>query len=145
MLTDNDIARISRRIVDGYAPLAVGTFGSYAIGAARERSDLDIFVIRDTPLPPNARARAVHRLLHGVLHPLDIHVFTPAEFEQTVYENLSFAWVIVRQARVYYWSNEATQALPSFRSLREASSTCRERDAMAEGMTDVQKRSTESK
>jgi predicted nucleotidyltransferase len=118
MLTDNDIVRISRRIVDGYGPLAVGTFGSYAVGAARERSDLDLFVIKDTPLPRNARARAVHRLLHGVLHPLDIHVFTPAEFEETVYENLSFAWVILRQARVYYWSDEATKVLPSFRGLR---------------------------
>ena len=32
MLTENDIVRITRRIVDSYAPLVVGVFGSYAVG-----------------------------------------------------------------------------------------------------------------
>ncbi len=113
MLTENDIARIARRIVAGYAPLVVGTFGSYAVGTARERSDLDLFAIKETPLPSGARTRAVHRLLHGVLHPLDVHVFTPAEFEETVYEELSFTWVIVRQARLYHWTKEAERLIPS--------------------------------
>jgi hypothetical protein len=34
-------------------------------------------VIKETPENPEARARAVSRLLFGVLHPLDVHVFTP--------------------------------------------------------------------
>gem|GEM_PF-6090726 len=73
-----------------YAPLIVGTFGSYAVGTARDRSDLDLFVIKETPESPAARARAVQRLLFGILQPLDVHVFTPEEFEDTVYEELSF-------------------------------------------------------
>jgi len=32
----------------------------------------------------------VQRLLFGILQPLDVHVFTPEEFEDTVYEELSF-------------------------------------------------------
>jgi predicted nucleotidyltransferase len=113
MLTENDIVRISRRIVETYAPLAIGTFGSYAIDAANERSDLDLFLIKRTYEKPEVRARAVRRLLFGVLHPVDVHVFTPEEFEDTVYEELSFTWVIVRQARIYYWTEEASRLVPS--------------------------------
>lgn len=113
MLTDHDIARIAHRIVQSALPLAVGTFGSYAICKAHEGSDLDLFVIRETREAREVRARAVRRLLFGVLYPLDVHVFTPAEFEEAVYEVQSFPWVIVRQARMYYWTEEATRMVPS--------------------------------
>lgn len=113
MLTENDIVRISQRIVDTYAPLAVGIFGSYAIGSAHDRSDLDIFVIKETCEEPAARARAVKRQLFGFLHPMDVHVFTSMEFEESVYEELSFSWVIARQARLYHWSEEAKNLVPS--------------------------------
>jgi predicted nucleotidyltransferase len=113
MLTDNDIARMAGRIVGAYAPLAVGIFGSYAIGSAHDGSDLDLFVIRHTKEPRSARARAVHRLLFDVLHPLDVHVFTPREFEDTVNDEQSFTWIIARQARMYHWTEEAATAVSS--------------------------------
>jgi predicted nucleotidyltransferase len=115
MLTENDIARISRRIVAGCAPLAVGTFGSYAVGTASERSDLDLFVIKESHEPPAARARAVHRMLFGTLHPLDVQVFTPEEFEETANTPQSFTWVVARQARIYHWTEAAELLLPSLR------------------------------
>ena len=116
MLTENDITRIARRIVEAHAPLVVGTFGSYATGNATEKSDLDLFVIRAGCECPAARARAVHRSLFGLLHPVDAHVFTPIEFEETAYEYQSFTWVIARQARIYHWTEEAALLVPSLRS-----------------------------
>jgi predicted nucleotidyltransferase len=113
MLSEGDIARIARRIADGYGPLVVGTFGSYAIGTPKPRSDLDLFVIKATPVQPLARRNAIRRLLFGVLHPIDAHVFTPEEFEDTVGEVLSFTWVIARQARIYVWRDGAARATPS--------------------------------
>ena len=113
MLTENDIVRITSRIVDSYAPLVVGVFGSYAVGSSRDKSDLDLFVIKETSESPKARMRTVRRILFGVLHPLDIHIFTPQEFEETVYEELSFTWVIVRQAHLYYWRKEVVSLIPS--------------------------------
>jgi predicted nucleotidyltransferase len=113
MLTEDDIARISHRIIRAYAPLVVGTFGSYAIGSAHDHSDLDLFVIKQTPENPAARTRVVQRLLFGTFYPLDVHVFTPEEFEDTVYEELSFTWVIARQARLYHWTDEAKRLVPS--------------------------------
>jgi predicted nucleotidyltransferase len=111
MLTDRDIARIERRIVQGYGPLVVGIFGSYATGRAHEGSDLDVFVIKRTPEHRPARRYAVLRHLVGVLHPLDIHVFTPEELEEEAREELSFAWVLVRQARLLQPTPEEARRL----------------------------------
>src|ERR1035438_2405033 len=112
MLTENDIAAISRRIVDACAPLAVGTFGSYATGSACSHSDLDLFIIKRGSRSA-ATARAFRCLLFDVLHPVDLHVFTAEEFEESVYRYLSFTWVIARQARVYYWTDDAGRFVPS--------------------------------
>lgn len=113
MLSDADIQHIVSRIVEGCRPMAAGTFGSYAVGLAREGSDLDLFVIQHTTLPRPARRRAVHRHLFGIMHPLDIHVFTPEEFEAEAREELSFAWIIARQAHLYHWTEEAATSVPT--------------------------------
>jgi predicted nucleotidyltransferase len=113
MLTENDILRIGKRIVDGYAPLAVGIFGSYAVGAAHGHSDLDVFVISHNGGDLAARVLSVKRLLFGVLHPMDVFVFTPQEFEEAAQGEESFAWVIVQQTRLLHWTHEATRVMPS--------------------------------
>lgn len=113
MLSDRDIQRIVSRIVAGCRPIAAGTFGSYAVGLARESSDLDLFVVQRTTLPNEARRRAMFRHVFGVMHPLDVHVFTPEEFEAGAREELSFVWVIARQARLYHWTAEAALLVPA--------------------------------
>ena len=117
MLSDDDIARSAERIARRCAPLGVGTFGSYAIGTPCEQSDLDLFVIRNSTGQLLVTERTIRRILFGVLHPLDIHVFTPEGFEETAYEPLSFTWVIARQARLYYATNEAKRMVPSLFSV----------------------------
>jgi predicted nucleotidyltransferase len=113
MLTDNDIARLAAEIRSAIAPIVIGTFGSYAVGTAKDGSDLDLFVIAETTAPPRSVARSIRRHLFGVMHPLDIHVFRPEEFEEEAAEYLSFAWVIARQARIYYAASDAEPKLPS--------------------------------
>src|SRR5664280_2528000 len=113
MLTENDIVRISKKLADSYSPLAVGTFGSYAIGSAREKSDLDLFVIKRDLQVPEVTTRAIRRLLADCLHPMDIRVFTASEFEGTVYDYLSFTWIVARQARLYHWTEDAGRLVPS--------------------------------
>lgn len=88
MLAESDIERITATIARSCVPLVVGVFGSYGVGTARVSSDLDVFVITETTLPPAARRKAVQRVLFDVLHPMDIHVFTPQEFEAEAYEYL---------------------------------------------------------
>jgi uncharacterized protein len=116
VLTEVEIERIVKRIIDGYAPLVVGLFGSYAIGTAHEGSDLDLFVIKQSLERPAARRRTIQRLLFGVMHKVDTPVFTPTEFEEGAYDEHMLHWVIVRQARLYYWSEEASSQVPSLRA-----------------------------
>lgn len=58
--------------------------------------------------------------LFGILYPLDVQVFTPTEFEDEVYEVLSFVWVVMRQARLYYWTEAAQRLVPSLRAQANA-------------------------
>lgn len=117
MLTDGDIARLVQRIRDGYRCLAIGIFGSYAIGTASDRSDLDLLVIAHSPHPPGRRERDVHRLLIGLLHPLDVVVFTPAEFEAGAYDEHAFTWTLARQAQLLWCAPQAAVAVPSLAPL----------------------------
>ena len=65
MLSENDITRIAGRIASHYAPLVVGIFGSYAIGAARASSDLDLFVIKACPNGRPAAAGGAAAVIRG--------------------------------------------------------------------------------
>ena len=123
MLAEGDIRRIAARVAKGYGPLVVATFGSYAIGTARARSDLDLLVIKHTPEPAGARRRTVARLLFGVLHALDVHVFTPEEFEDGAYQVQSFIWVIAQQARIYHVAEHAARWVPSLAARMVESAT----------------------
>ncbi len=113
MLSEGDIERIVRCIVNGYAPLAVGIFGSYAIGTAHAESDLDVVVIKNTAEDPTTRRRTVQRLLFDILHRVDSPVFTPAEFEESAQAEMAFGWTIARQARLRHWTEAAPRIVPS--------------------------------
>jgi uncharacterized protein len=113
MFSDSDIQRLVTRIVSGYAPLAVGIFGSYAIGRAHAGSDLDIVVIKDVSEAQIIRGQRVRRLLFDVLGPLDIHVFIPDEFEAAAQVPQSFEWIIARQARMLFFETTSRRSIPS--------------------------------
>lgn len=121
MLTEADITRIAGRVAAAFRPLVVGTFGSYAIGSASARSDLDLFVIRKPGMAFPADTNAVRRLLFDVMYRLDVQVFDPAVFEESAYYYQSFTWVIARQARLYHWDGEAERAVPSLATRATAS------------------------
>lgn len=57
----------------------VWVFGSAATGAVHAGSDLDLLVVRNTDESPPARALTLFREL-GPRLPVDLFVFTPAEF-----------------------------------------------------------------
>ncbi len=116
MLTENDIHRIIDYIVRGCSPVAAGIFGSYATGIAGADSDLDVFVIRHTHGSAASRNVAIRRYLFGLMSPMDFAVFTPAEFAEGLRDPHSFISTVAAQARVYYWSREAEDCLPSLRA-----------------------------
>lgn len=70
-----------------YNPEKIILFGSYAAGRAKDDSDVDLVVIKDTREPFHERQKKV-RLLIRTTTPLDIFVFTPQEFEKAQSNNL---------------------------------------------------------
>ena len=82
MVAMNKIEEFGRRIGVQFPAQRVILFGSYAEGAAKEDSDIDLLVVADTNLPERQRYGAVRRLLADVPASFDIIVKTPEEYER---------------------------------------------------------------
>lgn len=86
--------------LSAYGPRRVILFGSSAAGAADPDSDIDIAIIKDTQEPFYRRAADVRKLLRSKT-PLDVFVFTPAEFALAKKTN-PFVAEIDRTGKVIY-------------------------------------------
>ena len=102
MLSSSDINNIINVIVKGYDPEKVYVFGSYAKGAAREDSDLDICVIKETTERPLNRSVKIHSLFNPYPHAMDILVYTPEEFEERKKMINTMAYFIAKNSELMY-------------------------------------------
>ncbi len=57
MVTDDLLATVVRRILAVGAPLKIVLFGSWARGAFRPDSDLDLLIVEESSLPRYKRAQ----------------------------------------------------------------------------------------
>ncbi len=80
MVTMHEIEELGRRIGREFPAQKVVLFGSYAHGAARDDSDVDLLVVAETSLPPRKRYAAVRRLVADYPAAFDIIVKTPDEY-----------------------------------------------------------------
>ncbi len=94
------LGELCRRLVAGGAQ-RIYLFGSYARGEADEDSDADLVVIQDTPLPFFDRLRAAWACADPDW-PVEILVYTPAEFETMQREGNAFAETVVEEGVVLY-------------------------------------------
>lgn len=90
MLTQTEIHALVARIVARIQPQKVILFGSYAKGRATGKSDLDLFIIKETTLPFVNRADSLKSLLANNLVPVDVHIYTPTEVEDYSEDAFSF-------------------------------------------------------
>jgi predicted nucleotidyltransferase len=102
MLTEAEIQNLVDKIVARIGPERVIVFGSYAKGTATAKSDLDLFVIKDTHLPMRERGKDISSILTGLLFRVDVHVYTPEEVEEYGNEEYSFINSILKTGRVVY-------------------------------------------
>jgi predicted nucleotidyltransferase len=89
-------------IRDGYDPEQIIVFGSHARGTARQGSDLDVLVIKETDARWTDRVRAVSRLLTPRRLAMDIIVKTPAEVEEALWERELFMRRVMEEGVVAY-------------------------------------------
>jgi uncharacterized protein len=102
MLTEAEIQKLVDKIVHRMEPEKVLIFGSYAKGTATAKSDLDLFVVKDTHLPMRERSKDISSILAGLLIRVDVHVYTPEEVEEYGNEEYSFVNSILKTGKVVY-------------------------------------------
>ena len=77
-----ELSRLAAGPLEAVGALRAIVFGSYARGVADAWSDLDLAVVIDTDLPRLGRSRLLEDLHDAVPVPLDLLIYTPAEFER---------------------------------------------------------------
>jgi len=82
MVSEQTIAEVTKRLVEGFHPDQIILFGSQARGTANEHSDVDIMVICSVKDDRHTLTVAMHRALRGLGIAKDIVVLTPEEFER---------------------------------------------------------------
>lgn len=111
---------VVERLIDGYQPDRIILFGSRATGAARDGSDIDLVIVKETDQRPIDRRVEVEGLLSDRRVPLDLLVYTPRELRELYAAGDPFIVTVVETGRVLYmrkataaWVREAREGLES--------------------------------
>ena len=107
MITQEQIEKLLKIIVDKYEPEKVILFGSYAYGNPGKDSDLDLLVVKDTNLPRHKRAREIRKHIWGLTEiPKDIIVYTQKEIDDWAEVKEAFITNIVTKGKILYENKE---------------------------------------
>jgi predicted nucleotidyltransferase len=106
-VTDSELHQVleeaAKRLRDALQPTAIYFFGSHAYGEPTRDSDIDLLVIvPHSPLPFHQRATAAYRALRGLGVPVDVQVYTHAEFEERSNLPVSFERTVRTRGRLLY-------------------------------------------
>ena len=98
------IARVVERLRRDYQPKRMILFGSHARGRHRRDSDVDLFIVKETPKPFYQRLFEVRKLVSPLLkgHPFDPIVVTPRELRQRLAKGDQFVREIVTKGKPVY-------------------------------------------
>ena len=100
---DQTLSKAVERLRDALSPVVVYFFGSYVYGSPGPRSDLDFLVIVDeSPLDAYERDAVAYRALGDIRLPIDVQVYTRAEFEQRAALSVSFERTVKNKGRIVY-------------------------------------------
>ena len=81
MIDQEQIKSVVQAIVEGYEPIKIILFGSYAYGHPTKDSDLDLLIIKDGDASGIQRNRRVRNLLKDFSIPIDVIVKSSQEFD----------------------------------------------------------------
>lgn len=91
MIRPETIDRAIAMVVAQCAPEQVFVIGSYATGTAKRTSDLDLLIVAESAESKPRRDERIEQLLAQLMIPVDVNVYTPAEFAAELRQELSFA------------------------------------------------------
>jgi uncharacterized protein len=95
-----EIRRVAAKIAELVSPRQIILFGSHARGQAGRDSDVDLLVVTEKPLGPDASLRIRRRIEYAF--PLDLIVCDVRRLERRVQEGDYFLREAVEHGRVLY-------------------------------------------
>ena len=98
---NKQLLQITDKIKTHFNPQKIIVFGSYAWGKPTEDSDIDIFLIMESNLRRDERARQVQKIFSQRSFPFDVIVYTPEEVEQSLKRGNPFIKEILNQGVLY--------------------------------------------
>jgi predicted nucleotidyltransferase len=100
---EEKLTLIVERLRNAFSPVAIYFFGSYAYGTPQSHSDIDLLVVvEDSALSAYQRDAVAYRALRGIRCPIDVQVYTRAEFDSRAALPVSFERTVKRKGRVLY-------------------------------------------
>src|SRR3990172_7401219 len=104
MNSEREIERIVKRIAEGYRPLKVILFGSYAWGKPTEDSDIDLLIVKETSERFIDRWVSVRELIADPERriPVSPIVVTPGELQRRLAGGDQFFQQIVARGKLLY-------------------------------------------
>ena len=97
----SEYKRILDIIAREYKPEKVVLFGSFAEGEIHEWSDIDMLIIKETPLRSIERSVELSRLVEPKVG-IDFFIYTPDEYKTLLSEKYSFLVNITKRGKVVY-------------------------------------------
>ena len=102
MTAQKKINEIVIQIKKQFQPQKIILFGSSAWGSPAEDSDIDLFLIMESNLRRDERARKIQKIFSDRTFPLDIIVYTPEEVEESLERGNSFIEEILSKGIVLH-------------------------------------------
>ena len=91
------------RLRNALSPAAIYLYGSYAYGMPGPHSDIDLLVIvGHSALTPFQRDAVAYRALGDIPFPIDVQVYTQAEFDERAALRVSFERTVKLKGKVLH-------------------------------------------
>jgi len=102
VVTQEKINAIVNIIISQHQPVRIILFGSCACNNFSQDSDVDIVVVKDTDKPRFKRGNEIRKSLIGIGVPIDLLVYTTAEYEDAINTRFSFLSMALKNSRILY-------------------------------------------
>jgi len=98
------LAQIVERLREEYRPERIILYGSYAYGTPNEDSDIDLFIVKESPLNRIMRAVEVRRILTDPKRRISIspRVYTPSEVTERLALGDQFVEEVMKRGVTLY-------------------------------------------
>ena len=107
ILSESELKQSINLIVDrlraALKPAEIYVFGSYIDGTPSRHSDIDMLVVVErSDLDAYARDAVAYRALRGIRVPIDVQVYTRAEFDSRAALPVSFERTVKTKGKLLY-------------------------------------------